>query len=88
MRLVGVKKFHSLLFVSSISLVLNIIALLSDTVVAAYLGNAENEKPLAAIIIIAPIISVMACVSTMLSFVFMTRHSERKIKNMLIKFSE
>lgn len=68
MRTVGVKKFHSLLFVSSISLVLNIIALLSDTVIAAYLDNASNDASLAAITIVAPIISVMACVSTMMSF--------------------
>ena len=68
MKSLGVKKFHSLLLVSSISIVLNIIALLSDTVVAAYLDVVENEGALAAITIAAPIISIMSCVSSMLSF--------------------
>ena len=67
MKSLGVKKFKSLLLVSSLQMALSVIAMLSDSVIAGHLSNGENEISLAAIGIVTPLISVMIFISSLIT---------------------
>ena len=67
MQSLGVKKFKSMFWVSSLEMALTIIAMLSDTVIAGHLSTAETENSIAAIGTVAPIISVLAFISALIT---------------------
>ncbi|MBQ6738684.1 MAG: hypothetical protein IJP41_09580 [Synergistaceae bacterium] len=67
MKSIGVKKFQSLLFVSSVEMALTVVALISDTIIAAHLDNGATEHAISAINIMTPIIATLALISSMLT---------------------
>lgn len=67
MKSLGVKKFKSLLLVSSLQMALSVIAMLSDSVIAGHLNNGENENSLAAIGMVTPLISLVIFISSLIT---------------------
>ena len=67
MKSIGVKKFQSLLFVSSVEMALTVVALISDTIIAAHLDNGATEHAISAINIMTPIIATLGFISSMLA---------------------
>ena len=67
MQSLGVKKFKSMFWVSSLEMALTVIAMLSDTVIAGHLSIGQTENSIAAIGTVAPIISVLGFVSALIT---------------------